>query len=178
MALSNLTTRILVAIVGIPAILAVTLAGGYLFFAFVALVGHLALHEFYALARAKGASPQVIPGMFFGLLFVAVFMYDRLHVAVPARVCGVGSGDPAPDDGADRADPSPGVCPGGAAHRAFPQQALGGAQYGLDRSSAFCMSPCSSVLSWVCANFLFRRIFPSGRISRLSVRPFRTRSPR
>jgi len=82
MALSNLTTRIFVAIVGIPAILAATLAGGYLFFAFVALVSTLALHEFYALARGKGASPQVIPGMSFGLLFVAVFMYDRLHIAV------------------------------------------------------------------------------------------------
>jgi phosphatidate cytidylyltransferase len=82
MALSNLTTRILVALAGIPAVLAVTLAGGYLFFAFVALVGTLALHEFYALTRAKGASPQVIPGMLFGLLFLAVFMYDRLHLVV------------------------------------------------------------------------------------------------
>jgi phosphatidate cytidylyltransferase len=82
MVLSNLTTRILVAIVGIPAILAVTLAGGYLFFAFIALVATLALHEFYTLARAKGASPQVIPGLFFGFLFVAVFMYDKLHIVV------------------------------------------------------------------------------------------------
>ena len=82
MALSNLTTRILVAVVGIPAILAVTIAGGYLFFAFIALVAALALHEFYALIRAKGASPQMIPGLIFGLLFVAVFMYDKLHVVV------------------------------------------------------------------------------------------------
>ena len=82
MGLSNLTTRVLVAFVGIPAILAVTLAGGYLFLAFVALVGTLALHEFYALARAKGASPQVVPGMLSGLLFIALFMYDRLHIVV------------------------------------------------------------------------------------------------
>jgi phosphatidate cytidylyltransferase len=79
MAMSNLTTRVLVALVGIPVIVGVTLAGGYFFFAFVLAVSLLALHEFYAMARAKGAFPQSVMGFLVGILMVPVFMYDRLH---------------------------------------------------------------------------------------------------
>ena len=79
MAISNLTTRVLVALVGIPVVVGATLAGGYIFFAFVLAVSLLALQEFYAMARANGAFPQTFTGFLIGLLMVPVFMYDRLH---------------------------------------------------------------------------------------------------
>jgi phosphatidate cytidylyltransferase len=82
MAMSNLTTRILVALVGIPVIIGVTLAGGYIFFALVAAVAVVGLIEFAALVRAKGASPQVGTSIVFGLCLLSVFMYDKLHIVI------------------------------------------------------------------------------------------------
>ncbi len=82
MAISNLTTRVLVALVGIPAVVVATLIGGYLFFVLVLTISLFALREFYALARAKGSSPQPVPGYLMGVLMLSVFMYDRLHVAI------------------------------------------------------------------------------------------------
>lgn len=76
--MSNLTTRILVALVGIPLILLLTWAGGVYFFAFVALVSSLSLYEYYQLARAKGTQPQVTVGLLFGLCVMMAFMYNRL----------------------------------------------------------------------------------------------------
>ncbi|MBP1656499.1 MAG: hypothetical protein H6Q31_1100 [Bacteroidetes bacterium] len=82
MAFSNLTTRVLVALAGIPIVVAATMLGGYLFFAVVLLVSLAALHEFYGLARAKGASPQMPIGYPLGILIVTVFLYDRLRLLI------------------------------------------------------------------------------------------------
>lgn len=82
MAFSNLTTRVLVALAGIPVVIAATMVGGYLFFALVLLVSLVALHEFYGLARAKGASPQTPIGYPLGILVVTVFLYDRLRLLI------------------------------------------------------------------------------------------------
>ncbi|MCC6396605.1 MAG: phosphatidate cytidylyltransferase [Bacteroidetes bacterium] len=82
MAFSNLTTRVLVALVGIPAIVAATLLGGYVFFALVLIFAQLALREFYALAQAKGDSPQTVFGYVAGALMLSVFLYDRLHIVI------------------------------------------------------------------------------------------------
>jgi len=94
--LSNLTVRILVAVVGIPVILLLTMAGGFYFFAFIALVSALALHEFYRLAQAKGARPQVALGILFGLLVNAVFLYERLRFTVLSALDRYGIALPAP----------------------------------------------------------------------------------
>lgn len=80
--MSNLATRVLVAIVGIPLILLLVLAGGFYFFGFIALVSALALHEFYKLARAKGIRPQIWLGLLCGLLVNAVFMHGRIQHAL------------------------------------------------------------------------------------------------
>lgn len=80
--MSNLTVRVLVAIVGIPLILLLTMAGGFSFFAFVVVVSSLALVEFYALARAKGALPQTILGIIFGFFLSSVFIFARLRDAI------------------------------------------------------------------------------------------------
>lgn len=80
--LSNLTIRVLVAVVAIPLILLLVLAGGFLFSAFVAALSTLALRELYLLSRAKGAMPQMATGLGFGLLLNAVFVFDRIRFSV------------------------------------------------------------------------------------------------
>ena len=80
--MTNLTTRVLVALVGIPLILLLVLAGGFYFFLFVALVSALALREFYLLTRANGISPQIVTGMAFGFLLNAVFIHGRIQQVV------------------------------------------------------------------------------------------------
>lgn len=82
MSLTNLQTRILVAVVGIPLILVVSVAGGFWFFVFVALVSALALREFYALARIKGAQPQTGTGMVLGFLVNGVFLYSAFQMGI------------------------------------------------------------------------------------------------
>ena len=96
MAMSNLTTRVLVALVGIPVVVGATLAGGYVFFAFVLAVSLLALLEFYAMARARGAFPQTVSGFLIGLLMVPVFLYDRLHRVIVGAFLDAGIAVPFP----------------------------------------------------------------------------------
>jgi phosphatidate cytidylyltransferase len=79
---SNLVTRVLVAVVGIPVILLVTMAGGFYFYAFVLLIALLAIHEVFSLARARGVSPQVGAGMTLGGLVVTVFAYFKVRYLV------------------------------------------------------------------------------------------------
>ena len=66
----------------IPAIVWVTLQGGYYFFAFVTAASTLALLEFYGLAAAKGASPQRMTGLVFGFLVNLAFIYERVQIEV------------------------------------------------------------------------------------------------
>ena len=79
MRFSNLALRVLVALVGIPVILLLTLAGGFPFFALVLLLSTLALHEYYGLARAKGARPQIAAGIGLGILISLGFIYARVR---------------------------------------------------------------------------------------------------
>jgi phosphatidate cytidylyltransferase len=79
---SNLVTRVLVAAVGIPVILLVTMAGGFYFYAFVLLIALLAIHEVFALARARGVSPQVGAGMTLGGLVVTSFAYFKVRFLI------------------------------------------------------------------------------------------------
>jgi phosphatidate cytidylyltransferase len=58
------------------------MAGGFYFYAFVLLIALLAIHELYALARAKGASPQTGAGMTFGGLIVTSFAYFKIRFLV------------------------------------------------------------------------------------------------
>lgn len=94
--MSNLATRVLVAVVGIPVILLVTMAGGFYFYAFVLLIALLAIHEVYALARARGASPQVGTGMVLGGLLVTLFAYFRIRSLVVGGLLALGIASPFP----------------------------------------------------------------------------------
>ena len=80
--MSNLAIRVIVAIVGIPLLIFFAIQGGVLFFIFVAFVSALALHEFYALARAKGVSPQIGWGLLFGFCVNAAFFHGKLQYAL------------------------------------------------------------------------------------------------
>ncbi|HTR81585.1 MAG TPA: phosphatidate cytidylyltransferase [Bacteroidota bacterium] len=76
---SNLASRVLIAVVGVPAILFVAFQGGVLFFVFVCAVSILGLKEFYDLAAKKGASPQRAVG-FVGALFInAAFFHEQIQ---------------------------------------------------------------------------------------------------
>lgn len=77
---STLPQRVAVAAVAIPAIVWITLEGGYWFFGLVAVISFLALHEFYGLTEAKGAIPQRRIGLAFGLVLNVAFVYERLQV--------------------------------------------------------------------------------------------------
>ncbi len=78
----KLLTRVLVALIAIPLILWLTMQGGYLFFALVALISALSLHEFYRLAGAKGVFPLKTLGLATGFVVNGVFVYERLEVDV------------------------------------------------------------------------------------------------
>ncbi|MFZ4620271.1 MAG: phosphatidate cytidylyltransferase [Bacteroidota bacterium] len=60
---SNLASRVAVALVAIPFIIFASYSGGLFFALFVLIIAALALHEFYGLAKAKGADPQLITGI-------------------------------------------------------------------------------------------------------------------
>lgn len=96
MPMSNLTTRVLVAAVGIPLIIVLTLTGGYAFFLFIAVVSVLAVREFYALARVRGIEPQQGVGIAMGLCFLAAFSYDRLRTVFLEAVDSLGHQVPFP----------------------------------------------------------------------------------
>ncbi len=94
--MSNLTVRVLVAVVGIPLVIALTMTGGVWFLCFVALVSSLALHEFYRLASAKGVSAQMGPGIVFGLGVNLVFFHARLQYAFLSLIHSYGMAAPLP----------------------------------------------------------------------------------
>lgn len=92
--MSNLTQRILTAVVAIPIILFLCMAGGVYFFLFFALASAVALREYYILARAKGAKPLMVMGMIAGFFVNLSFMnakariflsglFDRLGISLP-----------------------------------------------------------------------------------------------
>lgn len=71
--MSNLTYRILVALVAIPAIIFITLQGGWIFLFFILLLTVLGMREFYSFAEMKGIQPIRWLGIFCGINLVAMF---------------------------------------------------------------------------------------------------------
>lgn len=80
--MNNLTKRILTAVVAIPIIIAICMAGDLYFFLFVAAASALALHEFYGLAKAKGGNPQATLGIFVGFLVNLSFYHLKLQTFI------------------------------------------------------------------------------------------------
>ncbi len=94
--MSNLTTRVIVAIVGIPLVVGTTVAGGAWFLALILVVSLLAQSEYYRLAEAKGVSPQTAVGLFFGACIVLTFFHARIQPTVVAAFHAHGMAIPFP----------------------------------------------------------------------------------
>ncbi len=77
--MSNTGTRVVVALIAIPAILALAWIGGYAWFLFIAAVQIAALVEYADLMRNKGASPQTGVMLAASLLLLLVFLHERLE---------------------------------------------------------------------------------------------------
>ncbi len=80
--MSNLTQRVLTAVVAIPIILWLCMIGGIPFFLFVAAASAVALLEYYRLAEAKGAKPLIVLGILAGFCINLSFFYPRLRNGV------------------------------------------------------------------------------------------------
>jgi phosphatidate cytidylyltransferase len=79
--MSNMATRVVVAVVAIPIIFYATYVGGYLFYFLILVMSSIALSEFYSLSERKGASPLRILGILTGILMVSVFFYGKIFEA-------------------------------------------------------------------------------------------------
>lgn len=71
--MSNLTSRILVALVGIPALVGIILYGGVAFLGLIVLASSIGLWEFYRMAEQKGMFPNVVLGIVSGALMQILF---------------------------------------------------------------------------------------------------------
>lgn len=91
MKLKELGVRVLVAVLGIPAIIFLILTGGLPFAIFVATVIQLAQFEFYYMIERKGFKPSKAIGSFFGLVIPAVFYYRGIEelwiIILIASIC-------------------------------------------------------------------------------------------
>jgi phosphatidate cytidylyltransferase len=76
--MSNLTIRVLVAVISIPCIIAICAAGGFWVWGMVAVLAAIALSEFYRLTEVKGARPLKADGIVAGFLITIAFETDRL----------------------------------------------------------------------------------------------------
>lgn len=61
--MSNLTTRVLVAVVAIPLIVAACYFGGFFFFAFTTVIIVLSVNEFYSMASTRGLEMSPVIGI-------------------------------------------------------------------------------------------------------------------
>lgn len=80
--MTNMVTRVVVAVAAIPIILYLTLVGGYPFCALVLVISSVALAEFYTLSERKGASPLKALGIIVGILIVSTFLYGEIFEQV------------------------------------------------------------------------------------------------
>lgn len=89
--MSNLAKRILTALIAIPIIVLITMAGGWYFFLFVVAASSLALIEFYRLAARKGAAPPVAFGAVAGAFINLTFFHGKMREVVTGifRLAGI-----------------------------------------------------------------------------------------
>ncbi|MGA7160127.1 MAG: phosphatidate cytidylyltransferase [Bacteroidota bacterium] len=87
---SNLVSRVLVAIVAIPAVVFISYTGGIFFFLFVCAVSGLALNEFYSLSVLKGALPQRMLGIAAAIFLNGAFFRDPIQSFIASMLSGLG----------------------------------------------------------------------------------------
>lgn len=94
--MTNLGTRITVAAIGIPVVVALVMTGGVPFFLFIAALSVAGLREFFRLARERGADPPVVLGTMFGLAVTTVFFHHRVREMLVGALNAAGIGVPFP----------------------------------------------------------------------------------
>lgn len=77
--MGNLTIRVLVATIGIPLIVLITLYGKLPFFAFILAISTLATYEYYKLANLKNSAPIVLLGMLAIFAIDLIFYFDKVQ---------------------------------------------------------------------------------------------------
>ncbi len=80
--MSNLTVRIITAILAIPIIILLTIYGDIFFLVFVLIISFLTQNEFYKLASLKGSKPLSGIGLFIGSLIVISFFHKKIQFFV------------------------------------------------------------------------------------------------
>ena len=94
--MSNLTQRVLTAVVAIPVIVVLCMVGGIPFFIFVALASAVALWEFYRLSESKGAKPLTRLGILAGFVLNLSFFQPRLQILLSGLLVRIGIALPFP----------------------------------------------------------------------------------
>jgi CDP-diglyceride synthetase len=94
--MNNFGKRLATAAVAIPVIVALCMTGGVLFFLFIALASAVALHEYYGLARAKGARPRGGLGIAAGFVINLSFFYPTFSTSVVGFLHDAGFSPPFP----------------------------------------------------------------------------------
>jgi len=88
-AVSNLTARVLFAVVAIPVVVAIILAGGFVLAALLAVAGTLATAEYFRLARAASYEPLEVAGVALAFILpICVFGYHVGKFAPPVLTLG------------------------------------------------------------------------------------------
>ncbi|MDP2208856.1 MAG: phosphatidate cytidylyltransferase [Bacteroidota bacterium] len=80
--MSNLTVRILTAVLAIPIIILLVIFGDIFFLLFVLIISFLAQNEFYKLAAVKGSKPIAGLGLFTGSLIILSFFHKKVQFFV------------------------------------------------------------------------------------------------
>ena len=78
--MKGLWKRVLVAIVGIPAILGLTYLGGPYFLLFLVVISAVGLWEFYSLFTQKDVYPYRILGIFIGISFLLLVFFENWEI--------------------------------------------------------------------------------------------------
>ncbi|OGU60891.1 MAG: hypothetical protein A2X64_11130 [Ignavibacteria bacterium GWF2_33_9] len=73
--MNELLKRVIVGVIGIPVGLGVIYLGKFYFFAAIFIISLIGLWEFYKMAKAKGDSPMVFPGLIFLAIFITTLYY-------------------------------------------------------------------------------------------------------
>ncbi|MBS1537850.1 MAG: phosphatidate cytidylyltransferase [Bacteroidetes bacterium] len=76
--MNNLTSRVLVALLGIPALIYIILQGGALFCGLIVIITSIGLWEFYLMAEKKGISANKYVGIFFGAMIPILFFIPSM----------------------------------------------------------------------------------------------------
>ncbi|MBK9248276.1 MAG: phosphatidate cytidylyltransferase [Ignavibacteria bacterium] len=84
--MSNLYSRVLVALIGIPALVGIILYGGIAFLVLIVLISTIGLWEFYRMAEQKGIFPNAVLGIVLGAMMQILYYVFSTDMVIPILV--------------------------------------------------------------------------------------------